>query len=58
MGNVATRLAYLLLGSNFDDTRLCLVRVKSFPENILFSGNAIFEKENVFMCLVVTKFIL
>ena len=24
--------------------RLCLVRVKSFPENILFSGNAIFRK--------------
>ena len=29
-------------------SRLCLVRVKAFPENILFSG-----KENVFMCLVV-----
>ena len=24
--------------------RLCLVRVKLFPENILFSGNAIFRK--------------
>ena len=23
---------------------LCLVRVKAFPENILFSGNAIFRK--------------
>ena len=33
--------------------RLCLVRVKAFPENILFSG-----KENVFMCLAATKFIL
>ena len=38
--------------------RLCLVRVKVFPENIPFSGNAIFRKENVFMCLAVTKFIL
>ena len=28
--------------------RLCLVRVKAFPENIPFSG-----KENIFMCLVV-----
>ena len=33
--------------------RLCLVRVKVFLENILFFG-----KENVFMCLAVTKFIL
>ena len=33
--------------------RLCLVRVKAFPKNILFSG-----KENVFMCLAATKFIL
>ena len=48
--------------------RLCLVRVKVFPENILFFGNAIFRKgkcfhvfgcisknvsENIFWCLVV-----
>ena len=33
--------------------RLCLVRVKAFPKNILFSG-----KENVFMCLAATKFVL
>ena len=33
--------------------RLCLVRVKAFPENILFS-----RKENVFMCLAATKFVL
>ena len=33
--------------------RLCLVRVKALPENILFS-----EKENVFMCLAATKFVL
>ena len=33
--------------------RLCLVRVKAFPENILFSG-----KENIFMCLAATKFVL
>ena len=46
--------------------RLCLVRVKAFPENIPFSGNAIFQKgkcfhvfssiskkfpENIFWCL-------
>ena len=41
------RLTYLFV-------RLCLVRVKSFPENrMLFSG-----KKNIFMCLAVTKFIL
>ena len=27
---------------------LCLVRVKAFPENILFSGNAIFRKGKCF----------
>ena len=35
-------------------TRVCLVRVKAFPENILFSGNAIFQKGKciqVFGCL-------
>ena len=56
--------AYLLFSFLF---RLCLVRVKPFPENILFSGNAIFRKgkrfhvfgrhkihftENYFWCLV------
>ena len=30
--------------SHFLKYRLCLVRVKSFPENILFFGNAIFRK--------------
>ena len=39
---------YLHAHSNFEKSlRLCLVRVKAFPENIPFSG-----KENVFMCLV------
>ena len=33
--------------------RLCLVRVKAFPENILFS-----RKKNVFMCLAASKFVL
>ena len=28
--------------------RLCLVRVKVFPENIPFSGNAIFQKGKCF----------
>ena len=28
--------------------RLCLVRVKAFPENISFSGNAIFRKGKCF----------
>ena len=28
--------------------RLCLVRVKAFPENIPFSGNAIFQKGKCF----------
>ena len=28
--------------------RLCLVRVKAFPENIPFSGNAIFRKGKCF----------
>ena len=35
-------------------TRVCLVRVKAFPENISFSGNAIFRKGKciqVFGCL-------
>ena len=31
---------------------LCLVRVKPFPENILFSGNAIFRKGKCFHVLV------
>ena len=28
--------------------RMCLVRVKAFPENISFSGNAIFRKGKCF----------
>ena len=32
--------------------RLCLIRVKTFPENISFSEMLFFGKENVFMCLV------
>ena len=38
----------LLFFEKIDRLRLRLVRVKVFPENILFSGNAIFRKGKCF----------
>ena len=41
------RLA-IVTGGVVEPLRLCLVRVKAFPENIPFSGNAIFRKGKCF----------
>ena len=41
---IATTVVHLVNVNIKMVLRLCLVRVKAFPENILFFGNAIFRK--------------
>ena len=55
LGNMSMQwgiLTLVILYNNDLPLRLCLVRVKVFPENIYFSEMLFSRKENIFMCLV------